>query len=112
MTNVPASPLDKELRPPAHLADILARVAALHRDEVAPREQALQERLADESKYLDVDGRLHPEIIAARREIMRAETLYGADEAVINGFATQTDSAKAAAAAAFAAGRGGGGGAA
>ena len=72
MTNVPASPLDKELRPPAHLADILARVAALHRDEVAPREQALQERLADESKYLDVDGRLHPEIIAARREIMRA----------------------------------------
>jgi alkylation response protein AidB-like acyl-CoA dehydrogenase len=72
MPDVNASPLDKELRPPAHLADILARVAQLHRDEVAPREQALHARLSDESQYLDTDGRLHPEIIAARREIMRA----------------------------------------
>ena len=72
MTDVTASPLDKELRPPAHLADILARIAALYRNEVAPRELAMHERLADETKYLDVDGRLHPEILAARREIMRA----------------------------------------
>ncbi|MEY4377812.1 MAG: hypothetical protein RJB26_2362 [Pseudomonadota bacterium] len=66
------SPLDKELNPPPHLADILGRVSALYRDEVAPREQALQHRLEDESLYLDSDGKLHPEIIAARREIMRA----------------------------------------
>ena len=71
------SPLDKELNPPAHLADILARVTALYRDEVAPRERALQHRLEDESQYLDLDGKLHPEIIAARREIMRAAGKVG-----------------------------------
>jgi alkylation response protein AidB-like acyl-CoA dehydrogenase len=66
------SPLDVELNPPAHLSDILARVERLYRDEVAPREQALRHRLDDEAQYLDADGRLHPEILAARREIMRA----------------------------------------
>ncbi len=66
------SPLEKELRPPAHLAGILELVGALHRDEVAPREKQLAARLADEALYLDTDGKLHPEIIAARREIMRA----------------------------------------
>lgn len=71
------SPLDKELNPPPHLADILGRVSALYRDEVAPREQALQHRLEDESLYLDSDGKLHPEIIAARREIMRAAGKVG-----------------------------------
>lgn len=66
------SPLDAELKPPAHLADILTRVRALHRDEVAPREEALKHRLEDERLFLDADGKLHPEILAARREIMRA----------------------------------------
>jgi alkylation response protein AidB-like acyl-CoA dehydrogenase len=66
------SPLDKELNPPPHLADILGRVSALYLDEVAPREQALRHRLEDEALYLDSEGKLHPEIIAARREIMRA----------------------------------------
>lgn len=66
------SPLDAELKPPAHLADILTRVRALHRDEVVPREEALKHRLEDERLFLDADGKLHPEILAARREIMRA----------------------------------------
>ena len=77
MTTPPTSPLDKELNPPAHLAPILQKVEALYRDEVAPREQALAARLADESLYLDADGKLHPEIIAARREIMRAAGKLG-----------------------------------
>jgi acyl-CoA dehydrogenase len=77
MTTPTASPLDKELNPPAHLAPILEKVTALYRDEVAPREQALAARLADESLYLDSDGKLHPEIIAARREIMRAAGKVG-----------------------------------
>ena len=72
MNTRPESPLAKELRPPAHLAGILERVAQLHRDEVAPREQALRHRLDDETQYLDADGKLHPAIVAARREIMRA----------------------------------------
>jgi len=72
MTQEWTSPLEKELRPPAHLAGILELVSALHRDEVAPREKQLAARLADEALYLDTDGKLHPEIIAARREIMRA----------------------------------------
>jgi acyl-CoA dehydrogenase len=70
--NAAVSPLDKELNPPPHLADILGKVSALYRDEVAPREAALRHRLDDEAQFLDTDGKLHPEIIAARREIMRA----------------------------------------
>ena len=68
----PSFSLDEELRPPEHLDDVLARVETLYRDEVAPRNDALSHRLSDESQYLDTDGKLHPEIIAARREIMRA----------------------------------------
>ena len=70
-------PLLEELRPPQHLAGILAKVADLYASEVAPREQALGHRLTDERQYLDSDGRLHPEIIAARREIMRAAGAAG-----------------------------------
>jgi acyl-CoA dehydrogenase len=77
MTAPNVSPLDKELNPPAHLTDVLTRVRALYRDEVAPRESALRHRLEDESQYLDVDGKLHPEILAARREIMRAAGKVG-----------------------------------
>lgn len=57
---------------PDHLKPTLDRVRQLHRDEVLPRQEALSHRLTDERKYLDEDGRLHPEIIRARREIMRA----------------------------------------
>ncbi len=66
------SPLDAELRPPAHLHDILARVETLYREEVEPRNRALAHRFDNERAYLDADGKLHPEIIAARREIMAA----------------------------------------
>ena len=72
MSDTNESPIDTELRPPEHLADILARVQSLHDDVVEPRNQALAHRLSDERQYLDADGKLHPEIIAARREIMRA----------------------------------------
>lgn len=65
-------PLDEELRPPEHLADTLTTVQGLYDDVVAPRNEALDHRLADETRYLDGDGKLHPEIIAARREIMAA----------------------------------------
>ncbi len=71
------SPLDAELRPPQHLADTLATVRQLYADEVAPRNAALQHRLDDESQYLDADGKLHPEIIQARREIMAAAGAAG-----------------------------------
>jgi acyl-CoA dehydrogenase len=77
MTAPSTSPLDKELNPPPHLDDILARVRKLYRDDVAPREHALRHRLEDESQYLDADGKLHPEILAARREIMRAAGKVG-----------------------------------
>lgn len=68
----PSTPFSNELRPPEHLADILGRVERLYCDEVAPRETALRHRLTNEREYLDTDGKLHPEIIQARREIMRA----------------------------------------
>ena len=73
----PDQPLAEELRPPAHLADILGRVASLYENEVAPREEALKDRLTDERRFLDEAGKLHPEIIAARREIMRAAGAAG-----------------------------------
>lgn len=66
------SPIDSELRPPEHLYGVLDRVQLLYDDEVKPRNEALAHRLSDETQYLDADGKLHPEIIAARREIMRA----------------------------------------
>ena len=70
-------PLDTELRPPEHLADILDRVKNLHQSEVAPREEALHHRLTNERQFLDESGKLHPEIITARREIMRAAGAAG-----------------------------------
>lgn len=72
MTKVTNSPLDVELHIPAHLDSVIAEVSSLYENEVAPREAALKHRLKDQSKFLDEQGRLHPEIIAARREIMAA----------------------------------------
>ncbi len=71
------SPLDAELRLPEHLQAILGSIETLHAEEVAPREQALKHRLSDESQYLDTDGKLHPEIIEARRQIMAAAGAAG-----------------------------------
>ena len=72
MNDSNVSPIDSELRPPENLEGVLGRVQALYDDEVKPRNEALAHRLSDETQYLDADGKLHPEIIAARREIMRA----------------------------------------
>jgi len=72
MTKVTNSPLDVELHIPAHLDSVIAEVVSLYETQVAPREAALKHRLKDQSKFLDEQGRLHPEIIAARREIMAA----------------------------------------
>ena len=77
MSNEIESPIDAELRPPEHLADTLSRVQTLYENEVAPRNEALAHRLSDETQYLDADGKLHPEIIAARREIMAAAGAQG-----------------------------------
>lgn len=72
MTSHVTSPLDVELHIPAHLDGVIAEVTDLYENEVAPREQALDHLLSDQSKFLDQDGRLHKDIIAARREIMAA----------------------------------------
>jgi len=72
MTANTTSPLDVELHIPAHLDGVIAEVTALYDNEVAPREQALHHLLSDQSKFLDETGRLHQDIIAARREIMAA----------------------------------------
>jgi len=72
MTKATNSPLDVELHIPAHLDSVIAEVTSLYETQVAPREAALKHRLKDQSKFLDEQGRLHPEIIAARREIMAA----------------------------------------
>ncbi|MEM7503729.1 MAG: acyl-CoA dehydrogenase family protein [Pseudomonadota bacterium] len=77
MSNEIESPVDAELRPPEHLADTLNRVQTLYENEVAPRNESLAHRLSDETQYLDTDGKLHPEIIAARREIMAAAGAQG-----------------------------------
>jgi alkylation response protein AidB-like acyl-CoA dehydrogenase len=69
--------LDADLRVPEHMSEMLARVDRLYADEVAPRNEALKARLDDESLYLDDDGKLHPEIIAARRDIMAAAGAAG-----------------------------------
>jgi len=72
MTSNVTSPLDVELHIPAHLESVIAEVSDLYDNEVAPREQALNHLLSDQSKFLDETGRLHQDIIAARREIMAA----------------------------------------
>ena len=57
---------------PDHLNPILERIDAFYNTEVKPRELALGTRLRNSLEYIDRNGKLHPEIQAARREIMRA----------------------------------------
>ena len=57
---------------PDHLHPILEKIDAFYNAEVLPREVALKSRLRNSLEYIDRNGRLHPEIQAARREIMRA----------------------------------------
>lgn len=67
-----ADVLAQDSAPPERLHGVLETVRGLYNNVVQPREDALRHRLEDERQYLDSDGRLHPEIIAARREIMAA----------------------------------------
>ncbi|MBM3677741.1 MAG: acyl-CoA dehydrogenase [Actinobacteria bacterium] len=61
-----------EPRVPAHLRRTVEKIHRLHAREVRPREEALEHRLTSSRAYLDENGRLHPELWEARREIMRA----------------------------------------
>ncbi len=67
----------QDAQAPEHLSDTLTKVRRLHSEEVAPREVSLSHRLNDERQFLDDDGRLHPEVVQARREIMRAAGKVG-----------------------------------
>ncbi|MFN0155012.1 MAG: acyl-CoA dehydrogenase family protein [Gaiella sp.] len=67
----------EEAPAPKHLATLLTRIDRLYQEEVRPREAALAHRLTDSRGYLDSDGRLHPELWQARREIMRAAAKAG-----------------------------------
>lgn len=55
----------------------LDTIDALYEQEVRPREEALAHRLADHRGYLDGEGKLHPELWDARKEIMRASAQAG-----------------------------------
>lgn len=72
MPDATNSAIADDLRSPSHLEATLQGVQDLYDTEVAPRERQLRHRLEDERQYLDRDGLLHPEILQARREIMRA----------------------------------------
>lgn len=64
-------------RPPERIEPLLDRIDTFYEAEVRPREAALGDRLTDHAKYLAPDGRLHPEVQAARREVMRASGAAG-----------------------------------
>lgn len=66
-----------DVRIPQELMPILERVERLYESEVRPREEALSDRLTNSRLYLDDDGRMHPEVWQARREIMRASAEAG-----------------------------------
>ena len=63
--------------PPERLDPVIGQVADLYETEVKPREEALRHRLEDRDRYLDAEGKLHPEIWEARSEIMRASAKAG-----------------------------------
>jgi alkylation response protein AidB-like acyl-CoA dehydrogenase len=62
---------------PRNLAPYIEKIDAFHKAEVAPREKRLEHRLTDSRAYLGDDGRLHPEVQQARREIMKASGAAG-----------------------------------
>ena len=66
-----------DINPPARVVPILEKIDRFYAAEVRPREDALRHRLSDPLQYLDAQGRLHPELQAARREIMRASGTEG-----------------------------------
>jgi acyl-CoA dehydrogenase len=69
--------LATNVRIPERLQPIIDRIDTFYDERVAPHEERLAHRLSDSSQYLDTDGKLHPEIWAARREIMREAAAAG-----------------------------------
>lgn len=55
----------------------LDTIDALYAQEVRPREVALAHRLTDHRGYLDREGKLHPELWEARKDIMRTSARAG-----------------------------------
>ena len=66
-----------DFKTPPRVAPVLERIERFYEEEVHPREEALAHRLKDSRGYLDHDGKLHPEIWGARKEIMRASGQAG-----------------------------------
>lgn len=64
-------------RTPEHLKPLLDRIDRLYEETVKPLEESLADRLYDGRRYLDDNGRLHPEIHEARRAIRRAAAAAG-----------------------------------
>ena len=67
-------------QPPERLTPILETIEKLYSNEVKPRENAVRHRLENRDDYLSEDGKLHPEIWDAKKEIMLAsanEGIYG-----------------------------------
>ena len=60
---------------PSHLLPIIEKIENFYTREVEPREHQLRHRLRNSLEYIDRTGKLHPEIQAARREIMQASGL-------------------------------------
>lgn len=69
--------LEEDLRIPASVEQLLDRVERFYVDHVKPVEEALRHRFDDQRLYLDKDGKLHPEILRARRHVMRASAEEG-----------------------------------
>jgi acyl-CoA dehydrogenase len=63
--------------PPIRLAPILNEIDRLYQAEVRPREDGLAHRLRRRDDYLDFEGKIHPEVWEARKEIMRASAEAG-----------------------------------
>ncbi|MDH3190084.1 MAG: acyl-CoA dehydrogenase [Acidimicrobiia bacterium] len=63
--------------PPEHLSPVLDSIDQLYQDEVRPRERALEHRLSNRDLYLDEEGKLHPEVWEARKEIMKVSASAG-----------------------------------
>ena len=66
-----------DFKTPTRVLSLLEQVDRLYRSEVQPREEALRHRLTNRDEYLDTDGRIHPEVQQARREIMAASGQAG-----------------------------------
>ena len=73
-------------QPPERLAPILETIEKLYSNEVKPREKAVRHRLENRDDYLSEDGKLHPEIWDAKKEIMIECCICRKEGKIIEGF--------------------------